>query len=59
MLQTNSTVVCTQCLSPTGPAPARGAQTAEALHCSSGNRLRLALGCMHLPGLSHSGSALR
>ena len=28
MLQTNNTVVCTQCLSPAGPAPARGA------HCS-------------------------
>ena len=28
MLQTNNTVVCTQCLSPAGPVPARGAQTA-------------------------------
>ena len=25
MLQTNNTGVCTQCLSPAGPAPARGA----------------------------------
>ena len=31
MLQTNSTVVCTQCLSPAGPVPSRGAQTASAL----------------------------
>ena len=31
MLQTNSTVVCTQRLSPTGPVPSRGAQTAPAL----------------------------
>ena len=30
--------------------------TAQALGCSSGNRLRPALGCMYLPGLSHSGS---
>ena len=29
--------------------------TAQALGCSAGNRLRLALGCMHLPSLSHSG----
>ena len=55
MLQTNSTVVCSQCLSPSGPVPSRGAQTALALRCSAGNRLGLALGCMHFPGLSHSG----
>ena len=59
MLQTNSTVMCTQCLSPAGPVPSRSAQTALALRCSAGNRLRPALGCMHLPGFSHSGSALR
>ena len=59
MLKTNNTVMCTQCLSPTGPAPASGTQTAQALRCSAGNRLRLALGCMHLPCLSRSGSALR
>ena len=59
MLQKNSTVVCTQGLSPAGPVPARGAQTAPALHCSAGNRLRPVLGFMHLPGLSRSGSALR
>ena len=29
---------------------------AQALGCSAGNRLRPALGCMHLPGLSRSGS---
>ena len=27
MLQTNSAVVCTQCLSPAGPVPSRSAQT--------------------------------
>ena len=31
MLQTSNTVVCTQCLSPAGPVPARGAQTTLAL----------------------------
>ena len=31
MLQTNSTVVCTQCLSPAGPVPSRSVQTAPAL----------------------------
>ena len=45
-----------QCLSPTGHAPAHGAQTAQALRYSAGIRLRPALGCMHLPGLSCSGS---
>ena len=59
MLQTNNTVLCTQCLSPAGPAPARSTQTAQSLGCPAGNRLRPALGCMHLPSLSRSGSALR
>ena len=59
MLQTNSTVMCTQCLSPAGPVPSRGAQTAPVLRCSAGNRLGPALGCVHFPGPSHSGSALR
>ena len=59
MLQTNSAVVCTQCLSPAGPVPSRGAQPTPALQCSAGNRLGLALGCVHLPSLSRSGSALR
>ena len=60
-LETNNTGVCSQCLSHTGPAPAHGAGTlpahiAQVLGCSTGNRPRLALGCMHLPGLSCSGS---
>ena len=61
MLQANNTGVCSQCLSHTGPAPAHSvcalpAHTAQPLGCSAGNRRRPALGCMHLPGLSHSGS---
>ena len=55
MLQTNNTGVCSQCLSHAGPAPA-WAHTAQALGCSAGNRLRPALGCMHLPDLSCAGS---
>ena len=60
-LQTNNTGMCSQCLSHPGPAPAHGAcalpaHSAQALGCSTGNRRRLALGSMHLPGLSHSGS---
>ena len=63
-LQTNNTGVCLQCLSHTGPVPAHGsctlpAHTAQALGCSAGNRPRPALGCMHLPGLSRSGSGTR
>ena len=63
-LQTKNTGVCSPCLSHTGPAPAHGAcalpaHTAQALGCSTGNHLRPALGCMHLPGLSHSGSGAR
>ena len=50
---------CAQCLSPAGPVPSHGAQTAPALGCSAGNRLGPALGCVHFPGPSHSGSALR
>ena len=64
MLQTNNTGVCSQCLSHTGPAPTHGAfalpvHTAQALGCSAGNHPRPALGCMHLPGLSRSGSGTR
>ena len=64
MLQTNNTGVCSQCLSHTGPAPTHGVCafpvcTTHALGCSAGNCLRLALGCMHLPGLSRSGSGTR
>ena len=33
--------------------------TAQALRCSAGNHLRLALRCLHLPSLSRSGLALR
>ena len=60
-LQTNNTGMCLQCLSHTGPAPTHGtcalpAHTAQALGCSARNRPRLALGCVHLPGLSCSGS---
>ena len=64
MLQTNNTGVCSQCLSHTGPAPAHGAcslpaHTAQALGCSAGNHPWLALGCLHLPGPSRSGSGTR
>jgi len=64
MLQTNNTGVCSQCLSHTEPATAHStcalpAHTAQALCCSAGNRPRLALGCIHLPVLSRSGSGTR
>ena len=60
-LQTNNTGVCSQCLSHTRPAPVHGAcslpaHTAQALGCSATNHPRLALGYLHLPGLSRSGS---
>ena len=66
-LQTNISGLCgecLQCLSHTGPAPAHGtcslpAHTAQALGCSTGNHPRPALGCLHLPGLSRSGSGAR
>ena len=63
-MQTNNTGMCSQCLSHTGPPPTNGScplpvHTAQALGCSSGNRPRLALGCMHLPGLSCSDSGTR
>ena len=63
-LQTNNTGVYWQCLSHTGPAPAHcacalPAHAAQTLDCSAGNHLRPALGCMHLPGLSRSGSGTR
>ena len=61
MLQTNNTGMCSQRVSHTGPAPAHDActlpaHTAQALGYFTGNPLRPALGCMHLPGLSRSGS---
>ena len=63
-LQTNITGMCwecSQCFCCTGFAPAHGmcafmVYTAQALGCSAGNCLRLALGCVHFPGLSCSGS---
>ena len=60
-LQTNNTGLCLQCLSHTGPAPGHSmctlsAHTGQTLSCSTGNRPRPALGCMHIPGLSRSGS---
>ena len=64
MLQTNNTGMCSQCLSHTRPAPAHGAcslsaHTAQALGCSTRNHPWWALGCLHLPGLSLSGSGTR
>ena len=55
------TLACARSLRHTGPAPAHGActlpvHTAQALGCSAGNCPRLALGCMHLLGLSRSAS---
>ena len=63
-LQTKNTGVCSQCLSYTGSAPTHGAcslpaHTAQALGCSAGNHPWPALGCLHLPGPSHSGSGTR
>ena len=63
-MQSNITGVCgecSQCLGRTGFAPAHGVcafpvYTSQALGCSAGNCLRLALCCMHFPGLSCSGS---
>ena len=57
----NTTGMCSQCLSHTGPAPTHGvctlpAHTAQALDCFTGDHPRPGLGCMHLPGLSCSGS---
>ena len=61
MLQTNNTGVRSQCLSHTGSAPTHGAcslpaHTAQALGCSAGSHPWLALGYLHLPGPSRSGS---
>ena len=58
-LQTNNTGVCLQCLSHTGPCPWSQCMHSPCPH-SSGSVVppvtRLALGCMHLPSLSLSGS---
>ena len=64
MLQINKIGVCSQCLSHTGPAPTHGTcslpvHTAQALGCSAGNYPWPALGCLHLPGPSRSGSGTR
>ena len=64
MLQTNNTGVCSQCLSHTGSAPIHGAcslpaHAAQALGCSARNHPWLALGCLHFPGPSRSGSGTR
>ena len=64
ILQTNITGMCgecLQCLGCTGFAPAHSVcafmvYTSQALGCSAGNCLRQTLGCVHFPGLSHSGS---
>ena len=53
--------MCPQWFSHTGFAHTHGVcafpvYTAQALDCSAGNCLMLALGCMHSPGLSCSGS---
>ena len=66
-LQTNITGVCgecSQCLGHTGFAPTHGVcafpvYTAQAPGCSACNCLRRALGCVHFPGLSRSGSGSR
>ena len=55
---------CSQCLSRTGFAPARGVcafmvYAAQALGCSAGSCLMRALGCINSPGLSCSGSDSR
>ena len=59
MLQTDNTGMRSQCLSHTGSAPAHSAcslpaHAVLALGCSAGNNPRLALGSMHLRGLSCS-----
>ena len=61
MLQTNDTGVRSQFFSHTGSAPTHGtcslpAHMARALGGSTENNPRPALGCMHLPGPSRSGS---
>ena len=63
-LQTNITGVwgeCSQCLGHTGFAPTHGVcaflvYTVQAPCCSAGELSKVGLGCMHIPGLSHSRS---
>ena len=59
--KTANTGMCSQWFSHTGFAPAHSVcafpvYTVQALGCSAGNCVMLALGCMHSPGLSCSGS---
>ena len=66
-LQTNIPGVCgerSHCLGHTGFAPAQGVcafpvYTAQAPGCSARICLKRALGCVHFPGLSRSGSGSR
>ena len=63
-LLTDNTGVCSQYFGHTEFAPAHGVYafpvyTAQAQGCSARNCLRRALGCMHFPGLSRSGSGTR
>ena len=66
-LQTNITVMCgvsTQCLGHTGFAPVHAVcaflvYTAQAPGFSVGKLSKWALGCLHFPGLHHSGSGSR
>ena len=66
-METNVTGMCgecSQCLGHTGFAPVHSmcafpVYTAQAPDCSQGNCLWWALGCMHFPGLSRSGSGSR
>ena len=50
------TLACVRSVSATLGLPPLMVHTAQALGCSARNRLRLALSCMYLPGLSCSGS---
>ena len=52
-------LACAHSVSATLGLPPLTVHTPQALGCSTGNSLRLALGCMHLPGLSCSGSGTR
>ena len=53
------TVIQPHWVCPTHSLCAFPVYTAQALGCSAGNCLMLALGCMHSPGLSHSSSDSR
>ena len=53
------TLACACSVSATLGLPLLGVHTAQALGCSTGNHPRPALGCMHLPSLSLSGSGIQ